>query len=336
MAEISYFQRFSQRENHVTNNTMLLLKHVYSLGPLRLARVLSTLMDIGVDDLNLGPTFRQQVRANHSVPDAAILQPALEIWVETKLGDDLGDDQIRAHLAHAGKTDRPLGARFLVGLTRQPISAARLAHFQGLAHEAKVNFVATTFDQIVEAVRGELRPHETETSAILDDYVAFLGGEDLLLTDDRTLAIFPCGTSEAENVEFGMYYEPASRPRKRSVFVGVYARKAVRHIGRVEAVIIADPVDGEMVFSAEVGQLTSARTAQVQAMIAATPYYDLKDQTTRFYVTSGMQPTCIEKTTPNGIMGFRYLNIAEREPNTDLRKVDVAALAERARSWTFE
>ena len=33
MSSITDFQRFSQRETHVTNNTLLVLRHLYRVSP---------------------------------------------------------------------------------------------------------------------------------------------------------------------------------------------------------------------------------------------------------------------------------------------------------------
>lgn len=90
MSGVSYFQRYSQSENHATNNTLLLLRYVAERGPQRLRRVLSSLTDV---DLSVGVKFEQQISGHGSVLDALISQDAFEIAVEAKLGDALWHDQ---------------------------------------------------------------------------------------------------------------------------------------------------------------------------------------------------------------------------------------------------
>ncbi|PRY91001.1 hypothetical protein [Donghicola tyrosinivorans] len=82
MTAISHFQTYSQRENHVTNNTMLMLRHVYRTSPILLENVLQALLENA--DIEIGPRFKQQSVAGHSVPDAVLSQFALHIYVDAK------------------------------------------------------------------------------------------------------------------------------------------------------------------------------------------------------------------------------------------------------------
>lgn len=45
MANISYFQHYAGKENHVTNNTLLMLRYMYHASPLKLEQVLSDLLE---------------------------------------------------------------------------------------------------------------------------------------------------------------------------------------------------------------------------------------------------------------------------------------------------
>lgn len=335
MSKISYFQKYGQRENHATNNTMLMLQHVYRLGPHRLGRVLASLLD-DPDKLLIGPTFEQQVRGIGSVPDAAILQQPFELWIETKLGDDLDDDQISRHLAHVGDAGRAEGLRVLVGLTRHPLTTDRMAHFKALGRARNVAFVGCTFEDVVDAIRAELHPHEPEQLAILEDYETFLDREGLLLTDARRIAIFPCGVSINENIRFRLYYEPPSRPRKRSVVIGLYANKAVQEIGRVEAVITCDWIDGQPRFIAEVGEDTPLRRARIIEVVEETTYYDLRKDAVRFYLLSDSAKATIRKVSPGGIMGLRYLDLDDTTLSMVTSGCTMTALATHLAAATFE
>jgi hypothetical protein len=83
MSQISYFQRFSQPENHATNNTLLVFRYFYQSSPFKIQRALTELVE---NDLSIGLLFQQQVRGDLSVPDALITQQPLHIYVETKRG----------------------------------------------------------------------------------------------------------------------------------------------------------------------------------------------------------------------------------------------------------
>ena len=76
MSRVSYFQRFSQAENHATNNTLLLFRYFYEASPFRLQKLLTSMLDV---DLAVGLTFEQQVRMGQGIPDALITQEPLRI-----------------------------------------------------------------------------------------------------------------------------------------------------------------------------------------------------------------------------------------------------------------
>ena len=96
MSQISHFQVYSQRENHVTNNTLLMLRHVYRVSTALFESVLQSC----IDDCNfsIGPQFVQQQRESDSVPDALISQKPFNLYIEAKPFIGLGDDQIVRHL----------------------------------------------------------------------------------------------------------------------------------------------------------------------------------------------------------------------------------------------
>src|ERR1035441_8893207 len=118
MSRVSHFQRFSQPENHATNNTLLLLRYFYQSSPFKIQKVLTSLLET---ELSIGLTFEQHIRGDASVPDALIKQEPLRIFIETKRGGDLDSDQIRRHFKSIVKreagTSRVEGA-ILIGLTK--------------------------------------------------------------------------------------------------------------------------------------------------------------------------------------------------------------------------
>ena len=84
MSEISYFQKYTQQENHITNNTLLMFRHLYRHNPLGFERFLNNMIDD--EKLEIGLVFQQQVRAKKSVPDGIISQEPFNIYIEAKVG----------------------------------------------------------------------------------------------------------------------------------------------------------------------------------------------------------------------------------------------------------
>lgn len=312
MTKVSYFQRFSQKENHVTNNTLLVLRHFYTAAPTKLSSVLTQLVD---DELEIGVTFNQQIHSGRSIPDAHLSQDAFDIFVETKLGDDLDHDQIKRHLEGISEgQDKTTRTRtFLIGLTRNEILET---HRESLSHQAKkigVNFAAITFSSLADALRKECESHETALRAVLEDYEDFLSAEELLTIGER-MSVVPCGTSIDENIRFGVYFESAQRPTKvRSKFLGLYTKKAIRYVGEIEQVAVLRPRSDELeILELEKGMIGVDQERRLKQTIAECDYYpDLKNEAARYYFTGKFFETNIEKRSKGGIWGARVFNLSD-------------------------
>ena len=315
MPRVSYFQRFSQRENHATNNTLLIFRHFYQSSPYKfyqsspykLQRVLSAQVDA---ELSVGLAFEQHVRGDQSVPDALIVQEPLRIFIETKRGEVLDPDQIGRHIETIAARHPDAGHSILLGLTKEPLLQARADELQAMAAGRGVLFAAVTFSQIVETLRAQCAEFERELIESIEDYEQYLAEEHLLETSNQRLAIVPCGDSFAENKRFALYYEPPTRPRKTNAFLGIYTRKLVSLVGKVETIAICTYQDGAVVIdSTEAGSVTGDQLARIKGVIEATKYCDLKEAT-RYYLVDHFADTTLSKVSPGGAM-HRYLDLPQ-------------------------
>lgn len=336
MSRVSYFQRFSQRENHATNNTLLVLRYLYQAAPYKLEQVLGSLLD---STPTIGLSFDQQVKGSHSVPDALIVQKPLRIYIETKLGDGLWHDQIERHVASITSGPENIGGEtFLIGLTRSPIAEADRQALTDHAKERRVQFRAVTFSQIADALRAACADYEPGLIAIVEDYRSFLEGENLLDDRGRWMAVFPCGTSYPDNERLRLYYDGAERPSKDSCrFIGIYTRKTISLIGEPSAILICAYDNGSIrVEETERGQATPEMLGRIKQAFEETDYYDLRPATMRFYLVDRWSPTALRKSTPGGIMGPRYIDLPRYLPGQDLSRVSADQVAEALQEQTFE
>ncbi|MDX2179115.1 MAG: hypothetical protein SFV18_05945 [Bryobacteraceae bacterium] len=329
MSRVSYFQRFSQPENHATNNTLLVLRYFYQSSPSKVRQVLTSLLNT---ELSIGLTFEQQVRGKASVPDALISQEPLRIYVETKRGGELDADQIRRHLI--GIETGSKNFTVLIGLTTEPISDSDRKNLEDEARYRNIAFAGVTFTQVVDALRGVCGDFEQELLSIVEDYESYLAEENLLEERNHRLVIFPCGQTVADNRRLNLYYEKADKPCKRNRFIGVYHNKAVIFVGRVEAIAKASwPYE----FDAEFGTLTDDHKRRIEDAFKSTPYETLKTMPQRFYLVDSFEPTNATKITPGGIQGFRYLNLSKLVSSYDPRKdYATAQLAELLKGSAWE
>jgi hypothetical protein len=103
MNNVRYFQRFSQKENVHTNNTLLLLSRTQVTDPRLLRGILGELfagLEVATEGLDVGVQFSQQTSApDGSVPDGMLLQTSFRIVVETKRHQGFDVKQLKRHLS---------------------------------------------------------------------------------------------------------------------------------------------------------------------------------------------------------------------------------------------
>lgn len=310
MSAVSHFQRFAQRENHVTNNTLLVLRHLYQISPAKLEAVLHSLL--GDTQVELGVQFDQQITGSESVPDALIYQRAWRVYVETKVGPALDDDQIERHVASIAAT-KDDGVAVLLGLTSGDVAGPQSEALAKMARQSNITFKWITFVELVEALQQQCAEYETTLTAIVEDYVDYLRSQGLLDARDDWILVVPCGQSYEENRRFGLYYDGVNRPsRNGRRYLGIYKDKAVSLIGDIVAVLVCSYAEGQVIVDAiEFGDKSPEYVASIKSVIEETKYYDLKSATHRYFVTSGLHETAIRKSTPSGIQGPRYLKISD-------------------------
>jgi hypothetical protein len=90
MSEVHYFPRYSQPENVVTNNTLLLLLRLREYNRFKFEKFMeATCADQEVQLASSWLQFRQQKGTGKSVVDGFIAQDSIKIAVETKLTDSI-------------------------------------------------------------------------------------------------------------------------------------------------------------------------------------------------------------------------------------------------------
>ena len=336
MAQISHFQRYSQRENHVTNNTLLLLRHLYQADANKLQAVLNAL--IGDDKFDLGLSFQQQTREAHSVPDAVISQSDFRLYIETKLTPTFDIQQLQNHARGiAPLSPSGHGSTVLLGLATDDMPAKDVAAVTDHAASLGVIFRAVTFVELVAAVKEACADHETAIRGIINDYVDFLNAENLLFTGDDWMLVVPCGVSMKENATHGVYYDGAHRPRRsKCSYLGLYADKQVSLIGAIESVFVAAYRRGALeVIEVERGTVKEEAKQRVAAIIEATPYYDLRTEPHRFFVVDEFKPTSLIKGSKGSVRGARYLQLSNILGAHGRPGLGTAELADRLKRVVF-
>ncbi|MCY4264773.1 MAG: hypothetical protein OXE78_07955, partial [Gammaproteobacteria bacterium] len=250
MSKVNYFQRYSARENHITNNSLLMLRHVYNISPLKLNNVLSELSDIG-DKISIGPLFEQQKRESASIPDAHICQNQFNIFIETKTGGELEKIQLNNHIKSIADNYKGWKNNILFGLTTQPMQQDFKDVITKIAKENRIIFISITFRQLLKSLRNVCEVYENNLEEIINDYRDFLKEEGLLQTSNY-LTAFPVGDTYKENLEYKLYFEPADRNSKcQSNYIGFYRNKQIEYIFEPSTVVIGTYLFDDEIFNLE-------------------------------------------------------------------------------------
>lgn len=336
MREVHYFQRFSKREDVVTNNTLLLFKRLQHHSAQVFQQVLSTL--VSKDELVVGATLTEQEESpSGKIADGVIRQRSFHIVIETKLHASFSIDQLEGHLSAFVSSNDDLQVLLLLG-TQEPanLSAAREAVSEfNRAHKKSVRLAWTTFADVIEKCRDAIPEHEYSLLEMLDDYTDFCSDEGLISTSDAELLVVGCSQSLPDNLAFRLYYDP-KRSHRPAKYIGFYKDKAVQAIGTLEKVVRVDR-NNNVLKIIEGGPLTTDQEQRIgKAMDAASKYgWDIT-RGCYFFLAGKVEPTQFRKQTKFPLWNRRYFDLREILALDNKKKLpDLPALAGELRSKTW-
>lgn len=325
---VSYFPPYSQEENVVTNAVLLLLSHVHRLAPVIFSNLLTTITN---KEYDVGPIFTNQIRVKggEGIPDALIQQNPFEIYVETKLGDDIGIKQIKSHLVTIKKNEKQVGNSVLLGLTRASLDEKTKAKFKALGKKESVEFHATTFKDLADIIEGFSSEFRVDLNLLLQEYRGFIQERGLVPLSENKLLINPCGTSYDQNIKHHIYHDQPGRSKMFCKYLGLYKDKRVSRIGKVKAVLVAKIEDKKVIVQDSYKLPWMGNTEYLPnktelnrilgIVDGSSSYYNLAGESVRYYIVDEFVPTNFKKISKHGIQGHRYFTL-----DSDDEKVDGA------------
>jgi hypothetical protein len=331
MKSVHYFQRFSKREDVVTNNTLLLLARIQSHDP----RLLTALLQEIVEDEQLvtGAQLEQQITTGKgSIPDGRIRQQSFEILLETKLGDHFDHDQLKAHLGKFTSS----GPRVLVMLSTRESPDTHTARQLARKCTPPVKVVNLTFGRLIEACRHLVPEHDTALREVVEDYAEFCVDEDLVSAVGERLLVITAGDSFADNEALRLYYDPSSRRHQPVAFFGFYHDKAVRAVGRLDHEVCVDRVRGEL--HVLDGTLRKDEESRVSRAMDNAPDYGWDiTKGHRFSMMKDFEPSYFAKTSKGAMRFRRYFDLREvLGLNAGENLPDTKGIADRLREKSWE
>ena len=323
--KIHYFQRYHEKENVATANTMLLLSRLYSYSSNKFFRFLKSEYFAGSFEPEL--VFTLQEKSLESIP-------------ETKLTDWFYSDQLMRHLKSFGDEKN----KVMITLASEPMSAEKLVDFEKQLKEYNesqtypVIHINTTFEMMANAIRDVIDDRDYEMQDVLDDYLNYCYKDGLIPVSDswKYLRMQLAGTTLDFNVNNNVYYDKAERGFRAHDYLGLYKQKSVRAIGKICARITAIETEEGIKYTPEFGELTEGRKQMIaKAMADGDSHgYDLRTIEHRYFFVEQFYETDFKKISSGGSMGTRIFDLTTLLGTEEIPDVEQIAELLRNQSWS--
>ena len=337
--KIHYFQRYHQKENVATANTMLLLSRLYAYSPAKFFRLLKE--NFFSESFEPELTFRLQEKGENSVLDAAIMQEIFKIAVETKLSDWFYAQQLENHLQAFGNQTY----RVLMTIAPEPMAAAKRADFEKRLQayndtqrpKSPIVHINTTFEKLANALSDVLDDRDDEMQAVLEDYRQYCYDDGLIAASDawKYMRMRLAGTTLDFNTSHNVYYDKADHGFRPHDYLGLYSQKSIRAIGKICASITAVATDTGITYHAECGELTEDRKTTIElAMKDAVSYgYDIRTTEHRYFFVEKFYETDFRKISPRAPMGTRIFDLTQILETDSLPETENIAELLKEKTW---
>lgn len=340
MAGIHYFQRYSSKENTVTNNTLLLFSRLYHYDNRAFKYFLNQLLaDEQTAPINTTIKFEQQTSGNHSVPDGAITQESFKIVIETKL---YGQENIEQILKHTNSFNGESN-KFLMLINVQQVSESYQNKLRKKLAEKDtgVQLIDTTFEDIIISFRAVINDYDTEMNMIIDDYEDYCNSANLISIEDRLMRVLPVGKTLNHNFKYKLYYAPASRTyNRRHRYLGLYTQKEIKGVGEINLIVDADYSKETKELKCKVVEGDRERLTDevkdniVQAMVQGEEDFGYQIYTGhRFFIVPDFKETKFEKDSSGGLLGARYFDLTEHGLEKEELNTELIAKKLRKKKW---
>lgn len=333
--KIHYFQRYHEKENVATANTMLLLSRLYSYSSEKFFRLLKT--EFFSDSFEPEIVFNLQEKSVDSIPDATITQESFKIVVETKMSDWFYSDQLVRHLKSFSDE------KYKVMITLAPVlmNPDKKKDFEEQLKEYNstqtypVMHINTTFEELANAIQEVIDDRDYEMQEVLDDYLNYCYKDKLIIVSDswKRMRVQLAGTTFNFNVSENLYYDNIDRGFSAHDYLGLYKEKSVRAIGKIVAIITAVTTEDGIKFKAELGKLTEDRKQKIRKAIEDGKNYGYVMTVERYFFVDKFYETDFKKITPRAPMGTRVFDLSEILETEDLPEIEAIAEILKSKTW---
>ena len=322
MPKIHYFQRYSSKENTVTNNTLQLLGRIYSYSPLKASRFLTELTG---EPIEIGIEINQQERGDGAVPDGQVIQRSFKVLIEAKVDTPPDTDQLIRH----SKTFSGEYQKILLLLTKEPLEACEEGKIKSKV--SGIIFNSITYEDICKAAKTLFEEYEEEMRVLVDDYVEYCNDTELFDQSKQLMRIVPCGYSLQINKNYGIYSNPSDRGYTKHRFVGIYHNKTVSAIWEIDSIFDVEYKGADLKKTLIEGQDTNDYDKNLVEFIRGVDEKLNWDISTgnRFFCGKPVETSYV-KSSYGGIQGPRFVNLRE-VVGDDFDEMSIGQIAQKLR-----
>jgi len=336
--KIHYFQRYHEKENVATANTMLLLSRLYQYSSDKFFSFLKS--EFFSDSFEPEIVFNLQEKSVDSIPDATITQESFKIVVETKMSDWFYSNQLMRHL-NSFKDEK---YKVMITLAPELMLESKKADFEQQLKDYNdtqtypVIHINTTFEGVANAIQEVIDDRDYEMREVLEDYLNYCYNDGLITVSDswKFMRMQLAATTLDFNVREDIYYDNAERGFRAHDYLSLYKNKSVRAVGKFCARIIAVETKDGMQYEAEYGELTEERKDKIlRAITDGDGYgYDLRSIKHRYFFVEKFHETDFKKITPRAPMGSRVFDLTQILETEQLPSTQAIAELLKTKTWS--
>lgn len=332
---ISQFQKYSQKENTVTNNILLMLSRLNDLKVDYYKNIIEKLSD-GEQLYEPQANFLQQVGSSRGIIDGYIEVKASKIVIETKLSQR----ELIHKLTKYGDVFKEGVQNRLWHLSSNCYSDEEVEIINRRLKEeypsTTIEFNNLLFLNLIENLEEiyEENVHDYELKLLYEDFRDYCYEEGLVNDSAYKLLFVPTGYSYSWNIKHKMYFCPVNWHKQEFSFFGFYKSKSVRSISKIECTIEAD-----FDISTETLDVKSKNHTDRQIERLKLALIENGDSHTglKYYILleNEFHETDFKKESRGGIQGFRYKDLRDfvNEENLGLfENQDIERIAEVLRN----
>lgn len=316
--KVHYFQRYNQKENVDTSNTMLMLSRFYEYSTDKFFVLLNNMILKEDDTPELCIELQQSKNRAESIPDAIISQRSFKIVVETKLYNQFDKTQLINHLNQFNNED----IKVILTLAPKPMKKGFLEEFNSCVDKYNekefgkipIKHINIIFKNLIDTMEDIVDDNDYTIRSIIEDYKSYCIDENLIPNSEQWMRAIVAGTTLKDNLELNLYYDDTSRGYSEHGYIGLYNQKSIRAIGKLIKIVQASNINNEFYSNLIMGEkLVQSEIDRIKlAMEKSKKYgYNIGDRLHNYFIVEEFFETDFRKESKNPIQKSKFFNLSE-------------------------